>query len=90
MAQQVHPVVARLCAPIEEADAVLIAESLGLDSTTYRRSAVAHAAKEATEENEVAWSGPITYDHCDDLQFPCPKCKSTVRIRSCLEGEVCA
>ncbi|KHJ86139.1 DNA polymerase family B [Oesophagostomum dentatum] len=44
LAQQVHPVVSRLCAPIEETDAVRIAEALGMDPTSYRRSAAAQAS----------------------------------------------
>lgn len=88
LAQQVHPVVSRLCAPIEETDAVLIAESLGLDSTSYRRSALAAAAHEASEENELGYAGPVTYDHCESLHFPCPQCQTAVRIRSCTDGEV--
>ena len=87
LAHQVHPVVSRLCAPIEETDAVVIAESLGLDATSYKRSAIA-AASAAAAEDELAWTEPITYDHCESFQFICPGCKNIIRIRNCIEGEV--
>lgn len=35
LSQQIHPVVTRLCEPIEGIDAAQIAESLGLDSSSY-------------------------------------------------------
>ncbi|CAE1306579.1 POLA1 [Acanthosepion pharaonis] len=38
LAQQIHPVVMRLCDPIEGTDAAILAECLGLDPTSYRRS----------------------------------------------------
>ncbi|KAK6731230.1 hypothetical protein RB195_007596 [Necator americanus] len=87
LAQQVHPVVSRLCAPIEETDAVRIAEALGMDSTSYRRSAAAHASDAAAAEDEWAWQGPITYDHCEGLKFICPStgCGNELNIRKAVE-----
>ncbi|EYC39595.1 hypothetical protein Y032_0650g1135 [Ancylostoma ceylanicum] len=89
LAQQVHPVVSRLCAPIEETDAVRIAEALGMDSTSYRRSAAAHASDAAAAEDEWAWQGPITYDHCEALTFTCPStgCGNVLRIRKAVEEQ---
>uniref|UniRef100_A0A914MWG8 DNA-directed DNA polymerase n=1 Tax=Meloidogyne incognita TaxID=6306 RepID=A0A914MWG8_MELIC len=37
LAQQIHPVVMRLCEPIAEIDAYKIAEILGLDPSGYRK-----------------------------------------------------
>ncbi|RCN48476.1 DNA polymerase, partial [Ancylostoma caninum] len=89
LAQQVHPVVSRLCAPIEETDAVRIAEALGMDSTSYRRSAAAHASDAAAAEDEWAWQGPITYDHCEALTFICPStgCGNELKIRKAVEEQ---
>ncbi|WKX92015.1 hypothetical protein Q1695_010220 [Nippostrongylus brasiliensis] len=89
LAQQVHPVVSRLCAPIEETDAVRIAEALGMDSSSYRRSAAAQASEATTAEDEWAWQGPVTYDHCESLSFICPKagCGQVLDIRKAVENE---
>ena len=41
LAQQLHPVVARLCDPLDGTDGARIAQSLGLNPDEYRRSTVA-------------------------------------------------
>lgn len=89
LAQQVHPVVSRLCAPIEETDAVRIAEALGMDPASYRRSAAAHASDTTAAEDEWAWQGPLTYDHCESLSFTCPGsgCGHVLQIRKAVERE---
>uniref|UniRef100_A0A8R1E8M7 DNA polymerase n=1 Tax=Caenorhabditis japonica TaxID=281687 RepID=A0A8R1E8M7_CAEJA len=81
LAQQIHPVVSRLCAPIEETDAVRIAEDLGLDSTSYRRAAAAHASQRAAEE-DCAWQQE-NYDLCEGISVVCPHstCGQTNIIR---------
>ena len=38
LAQQLHPVVSRLCEPLEGTDSARIAQSLGLDPEQYRKS----------------------------------------------------
>ena len=38
---QVHPVVSRLCAPLEGTDSMRIAECLGLDASRYKGSVAA-------------------------------------------------
>ncbi|XP_032765041.1 DNA polymerase alpha catalytic subunit-like [Rattus rattus] len=53
LAQQIHPVVARICEPIDGIDAVLIALWLGLDSTQFR---VHQYHKD--EENDALLGGP--------------------------------
>ncbi|XP_048588403.1 DNA polymerase alpha catalytic subunit [Nematostella vectensis] len=42
LANQVHPVVARLCDPIDGTDSARIAECLGLDPSGYRHAATRH------------------------------------------------
>ncbi|CAB97239.2 DNA polymerase [Caenorhabditis elegans] len=70
LAQQIHPVVSRLVEPIEETDAVRIAENLGLDSTNYRRAAAAQASQRAAEE-DCAWHQE-NYDLCEGIHVICP------------------
>ncbi|KJH48178.1 DNA polymerase, partial [Dictyocaulus viviparus] len=87
LAQQVHPVVLRLCDPIDEIDAVRIADTLGIDSTLYRRSATTYAADSVVTEDESVWRDPITYDHCESLSFVCPEegCKKLISVRRAIE-----
>lgn len=75
LAQQIHPVVARICEPIDGIDAVLIATWLGLDPTQFR---VHHYHKD--EENDALLGGPAQltdeekYRDCERFKCPCPTC----------------
>ncbi|XP_006921022.1 DNA polymerase alpha catalytic subunit [Pteropus alecto] len=75
LAQQIHPVVARICEPIDGIDAILIASWLGLDPTQFR---VHHYHKD--EENDVLLGGPAQltdeekYRDCERFKCPCPAC----------------
>jgi hypothetical protein len=44
LSQQIHPVVMRLCEPFSELDSSRIAESLGLDPSSYRHNAASRGA----------------------------------------------
>ncbi|XP_049622790.1 DNA polymerase alpha catalytic subunit [Suncus etruscus] len=80
LAQQIHPVVVRICEPIDGIDAVLIATWLGLDPTHFR---VHHYHKD--EENDDLLGGPVQltdeerYRDCERFKCPCPTC-GTVNI----------
>ena len=39
LSQQIHPVISRLCAPIEQTDGAMMAECLGLDSNKFKSQA---------------------------------------------------
>ncbi|XP_069320522.1 DNA polymerase alpha catalytic subunit isoform X1 [Eulemur rufifrons] len=75
LAQQIHPVVARICDPIEGIDSVLIATWLGLDPAQFR---VHHYHKD--EENDAPLGGPAQltdeekYKDCERFKCPCPAC----------------
>ncbi|XP_018416639.1 PREDICTED: DNA polymerase alpha catalytic subunit [Nanorana parkeri] len=76
LSQQVHPVVSRICEPIDGIDSALIAAWLGLDPSQFR---VQHHYQK-DEENEALLGGPaqITdeekYRDCERFKFCCPKC----------------
>ena len=53
MAVQVHPVVSRLCAPIEGTDAAHLADCLGLDPAKFRQQVIA-SSTDAREEAQLA------------------------------------
>ncbi|KAM6151481.1 DNA polymerase alpha catalytic subunit [Rhynchocyon petersi] len=87
LAQQVHPVVARICEPIDGIDAVLIATWLGLDPTQFR---VHHYHKD--EENDALLGGPAQltdeekYRDCEKFKCPCPTCGTENIYDSVLDG----
>lgn len=76
LSQQVHPVVSRICEPIDGIDSALIAAWLGLDPSQFRIQH--HYQKD--EENEALLGGPaqITdeekYRDCERFKFCCPRC----------------
>ncbi|KAL3140235.1 hypothetical protein ABBQ38_004509 [Trebouxia sp. C0009 RCD-2024] len=53
LTQQVHPVVSRLCAPIEGTDAAHLADCLGLDPAKFRQQVIA-ASSDARQEAQLA------------------------------------
>ncbi|XP_056414766.1 DNA polymerase alpha catalytic subunit [Hyla sarda] len=76
LSQQVHPVVSRICEPIDGIDSALIAAWLGLDPSQFRVQQ--HYQKD--EENDALLGGPAQltdeekYKDCDRFKFCCPKC----------------
>ncbi|KAI4797528.1 hypothetical protein KUCAC02_025015, partial [Chaenocephalus aceratus] len=90
LAQQVHPVVSRICDPIEGIDGVLIATWLGLDPGQFR----AHQQFQREEETDGMLGAPVQltdeerFKDCESFTFTCPQC-STDNIYTCVfEGAV--
>ncbi|XP_033706019.1 DNA polymerase alpha catalytic subunit isoform X3 [Tursiops truncatus] len=87
LAQQIHPVVARICEPIDGIDAVLIATWLGLDATQFR---VHHYHRD--EENDALLGGPAQltdeekYRDCERFKCPCPICGTENIYDSVFDG----
>uniref|UniRef100_A0A5K3EIL2 DNA polymerase n=3 Tax=Mesocestoides corti TaxID=53468 RepID=A0A5K3EIL2_MESCO len=93
LANQIHPVVSRLVAPIEGTSPAHIADCLGLDSASYRRTMAAAAS--AGDEHGLGeandgfmFSGNFLND-ADPLQIVCPlryveakKCSGKAAIRT--------
>uniref|UniRef100_A0A8C5LWH3 DNA polymerase n=1 Tax=Leptobrachium leishanense TaxID=445787 RepID=A0A8C5LWH3_9ANUR len=76
LSQQVHPVVSRICEPIDGIDTTLIAAWLGLDPSQFR----VHQNYQKDEENDALLGGPsqITdeekYRDCERFKCACTKC----------------
>nr|XP_040022973.1 DNA polymerase alpha catalytic subunit [Gasterosteus aculeatus aculeatus] len=76
LAQQVHPVVSRICDPIEGIDSVLVATWLGLDPSHFR----AHQQYQREEEADGMLGAPVQltdeerYKDCERFTFACPQC----------------
>ncbi|XP_060232727.1 DNA polymerase alpha catalytic subunit [Meriones unguiculatus] len=87
LAQQIHPVVTRICEPIDGIDAVLIALWLGLDSTQFR---VHQYHKD--EENDALLGGPAQltdeekYKDCEKFKCHCPACGTENIYDNVFEG----
>ncbi|KAL5269166.1 hypothetical protein ACHWQZ_G002851 [Mnemiopsis leidyi] len=77
LSSQLHPVVSRLCHPIEGTDVALIAECLGLDPAGYKRTL---AADENSSTSCVVLKEQDRYKDCAPLTLPCQHCSSTLTI----------
>ncbi|MBN3304208.1 DPOLA polymerase, partial [Amia calva] len=88
LSQQVHPVVARICEPIEGIDSVLIATWLGLDPTQFR----AHQQYQRDDESEALLGVPAQltdeekYRDCERFKFACPECSTEHTYDTVFEG----
>ncbi|KAM6900400.1 DNA polymerase alpha catalytic subunit [Xenentodon cancila] len=88
LAQQVHPVVSRICDPIEGIDGVLIATWLGLDPSQFR----SQQQYQREEEADAALGVPIQltdeerYKDCERFTFTCPQCGTDNIYDSVFEG----
>eukprot|EP00897_Mesotaenium_endlicherianum_P001393 jgi/Mesen1/1281/ME000013S00772 len=78
LAHQIHPVVSRLCAPIEGTDSARIADCLGLDASKFHKQAATATTlkEEALLASSSALDDDERYRHCEALQLTCPSCAS--------------
>ncbi|KAH7725302.1 DNA polymerase alpha catalytic subunit [Aphelenchoides avenae] len=86
LAQQVHPIVSRLCEPIEEMDAVRIAEALGLETSAYRRHVVDRAAEDADME-DFQIGLDQDFNACEGFVFLCKSCEKDTIVREPVVGK---
>eukprot|EP00899_Mesostigma_viride_P010487 jgi/Mesvir1/1943/Mv22962-RA.2 len=77
LSQQIHPVVSRLCAPIEGTDAAHLSVSLGLDPTRFHQQAA--QASSMREDAMLSTGASLDDDErfktCDPLILRCPSCR---------------
>lgn len=83
LAHQIHPVVARICDPIQGIDAYQIAECLGMDPTSFKKP----AAKAAGVTENIT-SPEVRFRDVDKFSFQCLSCKATNRVAVPMEGGV--
>ncbi|KAM9839703.1 DNA polymerase alpha catalytic subunit [Aulostomus maculatus] len=88
LAHQVHPVVSRICDPIEGIDSVLIATWLGLDPSQFR----SQQQYQREEEADGMLGAPVQltdeerYKDCERFTFTCPQCGTDNIYDSVFEG----
>lgn len=93
LAQQLHPVIARLCEPLEGTDAAQLAENLGLDPGPFRRRAVVSQSARtglSTLDADVGLLVDDRYLDCTPFKFACPFCKNTINIKQLFTYQVCS
>ncbi|XP_012718464.2 DNA polymerase alpha catalytic subunit [Fundulus heteroclitus] len=88
LAQQVHPVVSRICDPIDGIDGVLIATWLGLDPGQFRSQQQYQREEEAhgTLGVPVQLNDEERYKDCERFTFTCPDCGTDNIYDSVFEG----
>ncbi|XP_072546026.1 DNA polymerase alpha catalytic subunit isoform X2 [Salminus brasiliensis] len=88
LSQQVHPVVGRICEPIEGIDGVLIATWLGLDPSQFR--AQQRQQREEESDGLVGVPAQLTdeerYRDCERFSFCCPSCGTENIYDAVFEG----
>jgi len=74
LSQQLHPVVSRLCAPINGTDAGQLAECLGLDPSRFKGSAVqtSGGSREDALLGTSTWDDDARYANCPPLVLKRP------------------
>eukprot|EP00117_Sycon_ciliatum_P005097 scpid11208/ scgid3347/ DNA polymerase alpha catalytic subunit; DNA polymerase alpha catalytic subunit p180 len=84
---QVHPVVSRLCEPVDSLDAAMVAEYLGLDRSAYRKA----AAAVEEDENDLALGfttdSEILFKDAQQLEVPCPSCSVPCKVEGLLQSD---
>ncbi|KAG5069905.1 hypothetical protein JHK85_002282 [Glycine max] len=77
LSQQIHPVVSRLCAPIQGTSPERLADCLGLDSSKFH-----HKSSEALNDDSASPFSFVADDEeryrgCEPLVLSCPSCSGT-------------
>nr|VDD25910.1 unnamed protein product [Brassica oleracea] len=88
LAQQIHPVVSRLCAEIQGTSPERLAECLGLDPSKYRSNNDATSSDPSTSLL-FATSDEERYKSCEPLTLTCPSCSASFNCPS-ITSSVCA
>ncbi|XP_047543862.1 DNA polymerase alpha catalytic subunit [Vanessa atalanta] len=80
LAHQLHPVISRICEPIEGMDPARVADCLGLDPSGYRQIIKKENSNTETYEVENDYE---KYRHCKEFLFVCvnENCKNENRVR---------
>ncbi|XP_024910225.1 DNA polymerase alpha catalytic subunit isoform X2 [Cynoglossus semilaevis] len=88
LAQQIHPVVSRICDPIEGIDGMVIASWLGLDPSQFKAQQQYQREEEA--DTTLGASFQLTdeerFKDCERFTFTCPQCGTDNIYDSVFEG----
>jgi len=81
LAQQLHPVVSRLCEPLEGTDSARIAQSLGLDPEQYRKS----VRVEVTADDQNMLRNEEKFRQCQKFTITC-SCGESLTLDTTVRG----
>ncbi len=91
LTQQIHPVVTRLCEPIDGIDSFYVAQSLGLDPTGFKHKSsggnnanVTLAVPQSKQQKKLeSYMNEIEkYTNCIPFKYVCPECKTETNWQS--------
>lgn len=77
LAQQIHPVVSRLCASIQGTSPARLADCLGLDSSKYQSKSIEAFNNDSSSSLLYAVDDDERYRGCEPLVLSCPSCSGT-------------
>ncbi|KAG7552309.1 DNA-directed DNA polymerase family B multifunctional domain [Arabidopsis thaliana x Arabidopsis arenosa] len=89
LAQQIYPVVSRLCAEIQGTSPERLAECLGLDPSKYRRRSNITTGSDPSTSLLFATSDEERYKSCEPLVLACRSCSAALNCPS-ITSSVCA
>jgi DNA polymerase alpha subunit A len=87
LTQQIHPIVSRLCEPIEGIDAVHIATCLGLDPAAFKHKNTSSSTtgislnptlSKQQQKLQSYLNERENFKNCTPFKFVCPLCKTEV------------
>ncbi|KAJ0704122.1 putative DNA-directed DNA polymerase [Helianthus annuus] len=77
LAQQIHPVVSRLCASIEGTSPSVLADCLGLDPSKFQSKSIEIANNDYSSSVISVTDDEERYRGCEALRLSCPGCSDT-------------
>ncbi|XP_051126986.1 DNA polymerase alpha catalytic subunit [Andrographis paniculata] len=89
LAQQIHPVISRLCASIQGTSPARLADCLGLDSSKFQNKSSDSVANDPSCLLSFALDDEERYRGCEPLVLSCPSCSETFHCSPVLSS-ICA
>ncbi|KAI3914057.1 hypothetical protein MKW98_010869 [Papaver atlanticum] len=82
LAQQIHPLVSRLCAPIQGTNPAHLANCLGVDPSKFQPKTSEVTISGSSPSLLSAMDTDDRYSGCEPLRFSCPSCSRTFECPS--------
>ncbi|KAG6424697.1 hypothetical protein SASPL_115117 [Salvia splendens] len=77
LAQQIHPVISRLCASIQGTSPARLADCLGLDSSKFQNKSIDSSSNDPSSLLSFVLDDEERYRGCEPLVLSCPSCSGT-------------
>ncbi|CAH9145538.1 unnamed protein product [Cuscuta epithymum] len=82
LAQQIHPVVARLCASVQGTSPARLADCLGLDASRFQNKSSNTVSDDPSSSLLCAVNDEERYQGCEPLVLMCPGCSASIECPS--------